>query len=194
MADKPRSRLPELDPAAMTPEQARVFDAIRSGPRGVVQGPLAVWLHSAELADKAQALGAFCRFGTSLPPRLSELAILVMGAHWQAGFEWAVHAPIAIKAGVEPAAVEAIRGGETPVFADAPARAVYAFAAELLRNRRVSDATYAEAVELLGTRTVVELVGLLGYYTLISMTIAVFDVALPDGTPDPFADRNDRLG
>lgn len=184
-----KSRLPALDPMALTPAQQRVHDAITAGPRGKVQGPLQVWLQSPELADKAQALGAFCRFGTSLPPRLSELAILVMGAHWQAGFEWAAHAPIAASAGLEPAAIEAVRRGETPVLADAPARVVHAFASELLTRRRVSDATYADAVAVLGQQAVVELVGILGYYTLISMTIVAFDVALPDGTSDPFTDR-----
>jgi 4-carboxymuconolactone decarboxylase len=191
MSDK---RTPVLDEANLTPAQQAVFDAIRSGPRGVVQGPLRVWLQSADLADKAQALGAFCRYGTSLPPRLSELAILVMGAHWQAGFEWAAHAPIALKAGLEADAIEAVRKGKTPTFADAPARVIHAFASELLRNRRVSDATYAEAVKLFGTKTVVDLVGILGYYTLISMTIATFEVPLPEGSADPFADRTDRLG
>ena len=186
-------RTPVLDEVNLSPAQQAVFDAIKSGPRGVVQGPLRVWLQSANLADKAQALGAFCRYGTSLPPRLSELAILVMGAHWQAGFEWAAHAPIALKAGVDAAAVEAIRKGETPVFADAEARVIHAFASELLRNRRVSDATYTEAVQLFGAKTVVDLVGILGYYTLISMTISVFDVPLPEGCADPFSDRNDRL-
>jgi 4-carboxymuconolactone decarboxylase len=189
-----KPRTPVLDEANLSPAQQAVFDAIKSGPRGVVQGPLRVWLQSADLADKAQALGAFCRFGTSLPPRLSELAILVMGAHWQAGFEWAAHAPIALKAGVAADAVEAIAKGATPVFADAQSRVIHAFASELLQRRRVSDATYAEAVALFGTRTVVDLVGILGYYTLISMTIAVFDVPLPAGTADPFAGRADRLG
>ena len=186
-------RTPVLDEANLSPAQQTVFDAIKSGPRGVVQGPLRVWLQSADLTDKAQALGAFCRYGTSLPPRLSELAILVMGAHWQAGFEWAAHAPIALKAGVDAAAVEAIRKCETPDFADAEARTIHAFASELLCNRRVSDATYTEAVQLFGAKTVVDLVGILGYYTLISMTIAVFDVPLPEGCADPFADRKDRL-
>jgi 4-carboxymuconolactone decarboxylase len=184
-----QSRLPHLDLTALSPAQQRVYDAITAGPRGRVQGPLKVWLQSPELADKAQALGAFCRFGTLLPARLSELAILVMGAHWQAGFEWAAHAPIALKAGLDAAAIEAIRKGETPVLADAPGRVVHAFASELLSRRRVSDQTYAQAVAVLGQQTVVELVGILGYYTLISMTIVAFDVPLPDGAADPFADQ-----
>jgi 4-carboxymuconolactone decarboxylase len=104
-------RLPDIVVESLTPDQRRVYDAILSGPRGVVQGPLRVWLNSPELADRAQALGAFCRYHTTLPPRLSELAIITTGAYWKAGFEWAVHAPIALKAGLDPDAVEAIRKG-----------------------------------------------------------------------------------
>ena len=96
------ARTPELVYAELDADQRRVYDAIVAGPRGQVQGPLKVWLQSAALADRAQALGAFCRFGTSLPPRLSELAIITMGAHWRAGFEWFAHAPLAIKAGLSP--------------------------------------------------------------------------------------------
>lgn len=152
----------------------------------MVQGPLRVWLTSPGLADKAQALGAFCRYGTSLPPRLSELAIVVTGAHWRAGFEWAVHAPIARESGLDPAALEAIRTGREPDLARDDERAVYRVAVELLRQRRVSDETYAAAAAILGSRGLVELVGILGYYGLISMTINAFQVPLPAGTADPF--------
>jgi 4-carboxymuconolactone decarboxylase len=180
-------RLADLDPAALTSEQRAVYDRIMSGPRGRVEGPLRVWLTSPDLADKAQALGAFCRFGSSLPPRLSELAILVTGAHWQAGFEWHVHAPIGLQAGLAPAAVEAIRAGKTPAFALADERAVYEFAHELLTTKRVSHATYAAAKVALGEVGVVDLVGILGYYGLISMTIVAFEVQLPPGAPEPFS-------
>jgi 4-carboxymuconolactone decarboxylase len=183
------ARLTDIVPEKLSPEQRRVHDAIASGPRGIVQGPLRVWLKSADLADKAQALGAFCRFGTSLPPQLSELAILVTGAHWQAGFEWFVHAPIGIKAGLDAAPVAAIRKGEAPHFAKPDEAAVYAFAQELTTKRRVSEPTYKTAVEMLGEKAVVELVGILGYYTLISMTIVAFDVPIPAGENEPFADR-----
>jgi 4-carboxymuconolactone decarboxylase len=180
-------RLPDLVPEELTPEQRRVHDAILSGPRGVVQGPLRVWLNSPDLADRAQALGAFCRYGTTLPPRLSELAIITTGAYWKAGFEWAVHAPIAVEAGVDPAAIEAIRTGRTPRFAQADQTAVHAFAHELLHDRKVSDETYRRAEKELGVRGVVDLVGILGYYGLISMTIVAFEVPLPEGAPEPFA-------
>ena len=179
-------RIPDWKPEDLTPAQRRVHDAIVAGPRGHVVGPLRVWLLSPELAERAQELGAFCRYRTSLPPRLSELAILVTGAFWKAGFEWNAHAPIAVKAGVPADAVEAIRVGKEPAFANADERAVYEFSRELWTERRVSDATYKRASVLLGTEPVVELVGILGYYGLISMTINVFEVPLPKDAAQPF--------
>ena len=180
-------RIPDIDPATLTPEQKRIHDEIVSGPRGKVEGPLRVWLTSPGLADRAQALGAFCRYGTSLDQRLSELAILVTGAYWRAGFEWHVHAPIAIKAGLDAASVEAIRVDKVAKLERDDEKAVYAFARELLTTRRVSDETYAMAESTLGRLAVVDLVGVLGYYGLISMTINAFDVPLPPGAKEPFA-------
>lgn len=182
-------RLADLDEDRLSPEQRVVFDAIRSGPRGVVEGPLRVWVRSPQLATHAQALGAFCRYGTGLPPRLSELAILVTGAFWKAGFEWAVHAPIALKAGLSGDVVEAIRAGAPPRFEAEDEAAVHAFSLELHRDRRVSDATYRRCADAIGVEGTIELVGILGYYTLISMTINAFEVPLPDGADEPFPDR-----
>jgi 4-carboxymuconolactone decarboxylase len=179
-------RIPDWKPEDLTPAQRKVHDAIVAGPRGRVVGPLRVWLLSPELAERAQEFGAFCRFHTSLPPRLSELAILVTGAFWRAGFEWHAHAPIAIKAGLPADAVEAIRLGKVPKFAHEDERAVYEFCRELWTERRVSDAAYRRIAGLLGTNTVVELVAILGYYGLISMTINVFEVPLPQGADQPF--------
>ncbi len=184
--DAPPLRPPLLDRDALSPEQRRIHDAIAAGPRGKVEGPLRVWLQSAALADPAQALGAFCRYGTTLPPRLSELAIIVTGAFWKAGFEWAVHAPLAAKAGIAPAAIEAIRRGERPDFAEEDEALIHDFARALHRDHRVPDDLYARAQAVFGTRALVELVGILGYYTLISMTINAFEVPLPDGAEAPF--------
>lgn len=174
----PPPRLPTLDPANLTAEQKAIHDAIAAGPRGKVQGPLAVWLHSPGLADNAQRLGAFCRFGTSLEPRLSELAILVTGRVWSAQFEWAVHKPIALRAGLSEAVVEAIRNRSTPPFERDDERVVHDFARALHVDRKVPQALYDEAVATLGVTGVVDLVGILGYYTLISMTINAFNVPL----------------
>jgi 4-carboxymuconolactone decarboxylase len=181
-------RLPDIVVESLTPDQRRVYDAILSGPRGVVQGPLRVWINSPELADRAQALGAFCRYYTVLPPRLSELAIITTGAYWKAGFEWAVHAPIALEAGLDPDAVEAIRKGGTPNLQKPDEAALYAFAHELLHDRKVSETTYRRAEREIGARALVDLVGILGYYGLISMTIVAFEVPVPEGAAEPFAD------
>ena len=180
-------RVPDLDPATLGPEARRVHDEIVAGPRGRVEGPLKVWLNSPGLADRAQALGAFCRYGSALPPHLSELAIITVGAHWRAGFEWAVHAPLAEKAGVPPEAVEAIRTGRDPALADEAMRLVHAFAQALLTTHRVPQPLYDALVARLGLTAAVDLVGILGYYTLISMTITAFEVPEPEGVPDPFA-------
>jgi 4-carboxymuconolactone decarboxylase len=180
-------RIPELDVAKLTPEQRRVHDTIIAGPRGKVEGPLKVWLQSPKFAVRAQELGTHCRFNSGLPPRLSELAILLTGAHWKAGFEWWAHAPMALKAGLDSEAVEAIRVGRKPVLERTDEAAVYAFASELIRNRRVSDASWRLAVAELGQTGVVDLVGILGYYALVSMTIVAFEVPLPQGAADPFA-------
>jgi 4-carboxymuconolactone decarboxylase len=179
-------RIPELSPDQLSPEQREVHDAIVAGPRGKVQGPLQVWLHSPKLAARAQELGAFCRYHTSLPKRLSELAILVTGAHWKAGFEWFAHAPEAIKAGLDAATIAAIHGGMSPSFVRTDEAAVYDFSCELLETHRVSDATYERATAELGALGVVELVGILGYYGLISMTICAFRVPVPAGEVEPF--------
>ena len=132
------SRLPELDPEKFSPEQKKVHEAILAGPRGRVVGPLKVWLKNPGLAEHAQALGAYCRFNSSLPPRLSELAICVTGSHWKANYEWFAHAPLAIKAGIDPAAIEAIRTGATPKFTKSDEQAIYDFASELVKTKRVS--------------------------------------------------------
>jgi 4-carboxymuconolactone decarboxylase len=182
------ARLPELDPAKFSPEQKKVHDAILAGPRGKVVGPLKVWLNNPGLAEHAQALGAYARFNSSLPPRLSELAICVTGAFWKANYEWYAHAPLAIKAGIEPAAIEAIRVGATPKLTKSDEQAIYDFASELVRNKRVSSATFERAKKELGLTSVIDLVGIIGYYSLVSVTLNAFEMPLPEGEKEPFAD------
>ena len=141
------SRIKDLAVEDMTPEQRRIRDDIVSGPRGQLQGPLKVWLTSPDLADKAQKLGQFCRFETSLPTHLSELAILVTGRFWGAEFEWYAHKRIGLEAGLDPALIEAIRERRVPTFKTDAERIVYEFATQLHRDHRVGDATYAAAGE-----------------------------------------------
>ena len=184
MTDK-HPRLDALDPADLTHEQREVYDRITAGPRGAVAGPLRVWLHNPQLADRAQALGQYARYDTCLAPVLSELAILVTARIWSSGFEWAHHAPIALAAGLPAAVVAAIAVAEVPSFADEMQKATFCFAVELHRDRQVSAATHEVANELLGQQAVLDLVAICGYYTLISMTINVYEIAEGDGPALP---------
>ena len=171
------SRFDPPAPSAYSPEQTAVADAITSGPRGGVRGPLARWLHRPDLASKAQDLGAYCRYGSSLPPRLSELAILITAVHWQADFEWAAHEGPARAAGLDDAFLDSLRAGHRPGSMTPEDEAVWNVATELLQRRRVSDDTYATAMQVLGQGRLVDLVGVLGYYALISMTLTTFEIA-----------------
>jgi len=181
------TRLAPLPPEAMNEAQRRIVAEITAGPRGGVYGPLLAWLRSPELCDRGQRLGEFCRYNSSLPPKLSELVILVTARHWRAQFEWYAHAPIALEAGLPAAAIEAIRNRETPKLDDPDQALVYRFASEYYATHRVGDALYAAAVERLGERAVVDLVGIMGYYGLIAMTLNVFEIPLPEGEPEPLA-------
>lgn len=176
-------RIPDVDVDLMAPRQRQVHDAIVNGPRGVVQGPLRIWLNSPELAQRSQELGAFCRYGSSLDARLSELAIITIGAHWHAGFEWYVHAPIAEDAGIDAAAINAIKRQAEPRFAREDERVVYHFTRSLIIERAVSQETFNAALMALGTRSIVDLVGIIGYYSYIAMTIVAFQVETPGGDP-----------
>ncbi|MDL2209477.1 hypothetical protein LJC26_01570 [Desulfovibrio sp. OttesenSCG-928-O18] len=171
------SRLPELKPEEMTPEQKEIYQSIVSGPRGSVPAPLTVWLRRPELCRHAQALGSYCRYDTALPPRLSELAIMLMGRHWLAEYEWATHKPHALAAGLSEDVLNAVRDGREPQFANRDEAVLYAFFTRLHAERKVDDALYAEAVELLGEDGVIDLIGIVGYYTLISTTIQAFELS-----------------
>lgn len=175
-----KSRLGEILLDDMTPLQREAHDRIAAGPRGEVVGPLRVWVNNPGLADRAQALGQYARYDSSLPPILSELAILITARIWSSGFEWAQHAPIALSEGLAGHIVSAIALGHRPEILDPKQLAVFQFAVELHRDRQISDEAYQAALKYLGQEAVIDLVGVCGYYTLISMTINAFD--LPDGT------------
>jgi 4-carboxymuconolactone decarboxylase len=187
---RPAPRLPTIADNDLTPEQRALCDSIRTGPRGrlIMGGPFACFLHAPGYGQMAQQLGAQVRYHTSLPPRLSEFAILTTARLWKAQYEWFAHAPIAERAGVAPATIRDLRAGRRPARAPADERALYDFIKELYRTRRVADATYRRVHKLLGDAGMVELVGILGYYSLISMTLNVFRANIPDEEALPFAE------
>lgn len=161
---------------ALTPEQKPVYDAIGAPRGGVVPAPFHVLLESPELASLTQALGAFCRYRTLFPPRLSELLVLITAAHWQADFEFAVHSREGLKAGISPAVIDALRLRQHPVFEDAESQLLYDFATTFFSTNDVPDALFERAVTQFGRRGVVELAGVLGYYSSLAILLRIFRV------------------
>ncbi len=183
------ARIPLPGPEAMTPEQRRIYDEVMAGPRGSFIGPLRAVIHWPELAEHWQKLGALVRFRTDFPPRLSELAILVTARAWDSQFEWFAHEPIARKAGIAEEVIAAIREGRRPALADPDQQAVYDYAAETHATHTVSDETYARVHARFGTLGVVQLTALIGYYTMVAMTLNSHGIALPAGAAPPLPPR-----
>ncbi|MEA2622773.1 MAG: 4-carboxymuconolactone decarboxylase [Chloroflexota bacterium] len=174
-------RIPPIDPEHLDEAQQRVYDAI-AGTRGKVAGPFATLLHSPELADRVQELGAFVRYGTALDPRLSELAILVISRAWSCQFEWYAHEPHATAAGLPAAIISAVREGRRPEAMEPDEAAVHDYTSELIEKRGVSDATYDHALRAFGVVGTVDLTVLVGYYALLAMTLNAHQIEPPDGS------------
>jgi 4-carboxymuconolactone decarboxylase len=170
----------------MNDAQRTAVAEVVAGKRGRVPGPMRAWIHSPEMASRALRLGEFLRFDTVLGPALSELAVLVTAKFWSAEYVFNSHAILGRQAGLDAKIIDDIAGGREPHFADAKAQAVFDYATMLHRTHFIPATLHDEAVAALGERGVVELVGLLGYYTLTSMTINAFAVPLPEGAAPPF--------
>lgn len=193
-ADTRRFKL--IPPEELTPDQKKVTDAIRSGPRAAVKnssaarpgplgGPFNVWLRSPSVGNIIQSLGAEIRFCSSLPPKLNELAIIVTARHWTCQYEWFAHHRLALEAGLNPAIGEDIAQGRRPGKMDADETIVYNFSRELHETQGVSDATFKAAVGRFGERGVVDLIAVNGFYGLVSMALNVDRTPLPEGVKPP---------
>jgi 4-carboxymuconolactone decarboxylase len=179
-------RFPDLSPDQMTEAQKRVADAIASGPRGGIRGPFAVLLRSPELADRVQKLGEHLRFQSSLPPRLNEFAIIINARFWESKYEWFAHRPLAVKAGLADAIADAVAKGQRPEGMKEDEALVYDFCTALHRRHFVDETLFERAMTVLGEQGVVDLIGVSGYYTLVSMVLNVAEIPLPAGTPPPW--------
>src|SRR5438552_3409968 len=144
------SRYREITVAEMDPAQKRVHDQIIAGRRGRFGGPFQLLIRAPEICEHASKLGEHLRWGTSLTDRLSELAIITTAQFWRAQYEWYAHAPLAEKAGVPAAAIEAIRRGDTPSFELKDEALVYRVCNEIFRTQRLSDTSFSEAVKAFG--------------------------------------------
>jgi len=178
-------RFPALTPETMSAEQRRVAEAIMSGPRKGMRGPFKALLASPALADHVQRLGAHIRFESAIPARLNELAILLVARKWNAQFEFYAHAELAAAAGLDAAIIEAIRLGRRPERLAADEAEIYAFCTQLLTTTAVSDPHFAAVRARFGERGVADLIGALGYYSLVSMVLNVDRAGLPPGVGPP---------
>jgi 4-carboxymuconolactone decarboxylase len=178
---KTEMRLKLLSPGEMNEDQKQTYDESIAGKRGVPPPPMMAWLNSPEMARHATRLGAFLRFDTSFPAKLSEIAILVTARHWTAHYEWYAHKRLALKGGMDPKIIEDIRHRRTPRFDDPKGQMIYDVSKSLHEGHGLTKALYDEAVKILGERGLVEVIGLCGYYTMVSMTLNTFEFDLPEG-------------
>jgi 4-carboxymuconolactone decarboxylase len=179
-------RMPEIPLDKMAPAQRTVAEAIMSGPRKGMSGPFNAWLRSPELADRLQKVGEYVRFNTSLDKRLNEMAIIMTAQYWGSQYEWYAHAPLAIKAGLDPEIVAALGAGRKPEKMKDDEAIVWEFTIQLRRDHGVDDAIYAKAVETFGENGVMDLIAVNGYYDVVSMTLNVAHVSPPAGEQLPF--------
>jgi len=187
----PVSRLPYLRRDNIDPQRQEVWDSLVDSrgtnlvnEQGGLIGPFNAFVHAPAVGQHLTALGKTLRYGTSIERRLLEVAIITVGAHWKAEFEWWAHARMARRHGVTDAVIDAIARGEDPPFEDGEERTIYLAARQLTETSRLSDDLYNSVHAILGDTGTVELVTLCGYYTLISFLLNAFEVPLPpEATP-----------
>lgn len=165
----------------MTPAQRTMVEHLVAGPRAGANGPFNVLLRSPEMGDIAQQFGASMRFNQSMPRKLNEMAIIITARYWTAQYEWYAHKRAALAAGLNPAIVEAIQTGRRPAAMEKDEEAVYTFCTELLNTKHVSDATFATAKNVVGEKGVVDLMGVMSWYQMVSMLLNVDRYPMPDG-------------
>jgi 4-carboxymuconolactone decarboxylase len=175
-------RMPGLSPAAMDDVQRKAAEELTAGPRGGVKGPFVALLRSPELMDRLQRVGEYLRFNSALDARIGELAMLIVSREWTQQFEWCTHVPLSRKAGLSQSVIDALAEGRRPSAMAKDEEAVYDLLDELSRTRGVSAPTYQRVVELFGERGVVDLLGVAGYFTALSMLMNAVHTPPPPGT------------
>jgi 4-carboxymuconolactone decarboxylase len=181
------ARFPPLKTEELTPPQNAFADRLTAPPRNgkVTNPPYRAYVRSPELADQLISLADYVRYKTSLPPRLSEMAILITARQWTAQYEWYAHYPQAMKGGLDPKVAEAIANGERPQGMKDDETALYDLATSLYRDRKVTDAIYKAALDKFGERGIMDMIGIMGFYDITSMTLITMQAGVPDGKPLP---------
>lgn len=173
-------RMPPLDPATMSAAQKQAADELTAGPRGGVKGPFIPLLRSPELMERLQKVGEYLRFKSALEPRISEFVMCVVSRAWTQQFEWLVHVPLALKAGVRHETLAGLAEGRRPAGMAEDEEIAYDFCEELARTKGVSDATYERAVTRFEEKGIIDMLGLVGYFTTVSMVMNVAHTPPPE--------------
>jgi 4-carboxymuconolactone decarboxylase len=182
-----QDRMPPIPADKLTPAQKKTVDEYKKARGGEPGGPWAVLTRSPELMSRTLMLSDYLRFNSTLPPRLSEFVILMTAREWGQNYEWNAHHPLAVKGGLNPEVAKAVAEGRRPAQMAEDEAILYDLIQELLRNRTVSDSTYARAVSKFGEQAVVDAVSISGYYTMIAMLLNTARTPLGLGIPAPLA-------
>jgi 4-carboxymuconolactone decarboxylase len=172
------SRILEVEPDELTPEQTKIFDQLVAG-RGRILGPYKVWIHSPTVASGMEQIGTFLNKRSSLSEREVEMVIIMIARHWQGDYVQTAHVRLGRKVGLPDAAIDALVAGADPKLSDPHEAAVYAFASALIASRKLADAEFAQIEKTLGRNGIAEVLVLLGYYTSVAMAMKVHEVPIP---------------
>ena len=183
-------RFPQLTKEQLTNAQKPLADEILKVSSVGLGGPYNPLLRSPVLGQRMFDLLHYLRWETSVPLKLNEFAILIIGHQWRSQVEWFAHAPLALKAGLSPDIVAELKAGKRPSNMPAEEAAVYNFVTELTTKHAVSDETFERAKELLGEQQAVDLTAVSGTYISIAMLLAMSEETVPPGKEPPF--RPDR--
>jgi len=182
-----QDRMPRIPADKLTDAQKKAIEEFKAARSADISGPFVAMLRSPEVMNRARAMGDYLRFRSSLPPRLSELVIILTARRWTQQYEWNAHAPLAVKGGLDPAIVNAIAAGRRPDRMAEDEDIVYSLFDEIHRHQAVSDGTYARAVGKIGEQGVIDVMGLSGYYTTLAMVMNTARTPLPDGAKPALA-------
>lgn len=180
-------RLPKLSYEKLNPKQKEVYDkhVVR---RNYVTGPYDVWIHSPELFEKVSGISNYMRFDCALPVKLREFGILVTARYWDAEYSWNAHVDKARAAGISDDIIEALAAKKKPDFKADDERVYYTFAMEALENHFVSEKTFNEARAIFGEKALVDLIGSVGYFSMLQICLNSAEVDLQADRKPPFAD------
>jgi 4-carboxymuconolactone decarboxylase len=182
---KAQDRMPPIPADKLTEAQKKAAEAFAEGRGYAVPGPFVPLIRSPEVMLRAKAMGDYLRFKSVLAPRINEMVIIITAREWTQNYEWNAHQPAALKAGLRPEIADAIADGRRPTGMAEDEEIAYDMATEILRQKRVSDPTYARAVAKFGEQGVIDMLGVIGYYNFLAIVLDATRTPLPDGVPEP---------